>query len=327
MSRWASPTGRGAPATGRRAPGETGGRRARRSAHPRRHVGRGKLLPRTGWTASSIPAARCWNRWPPTACTTTSAGGRDHRQDRPGLGRECMIDRQRCDSQGGTYYPVTVKKHLRARRSPRRTACRCIIWWTPGGGLPATPGRGLRTATTSAGSSSTRATMSAAGIPQIAAVLGSCTAGGALRAGDERRDGDRPQPGHDLPRRPATRESGHRRDRPGEDLGGDVHARNLRGWSITGPATTATRCASSATSSPPSARARRRPGTSGDLRTRIADQQELYDVVPADARVPYDVREVITRIVDAGEFDEFKAEWQHLGPASPDPRADRPVGK
>ena len=73
--------------------------------------------------------------------------------------------------------------------------------------------------------------------------------------------------------------------------------------------TTATRCGSSAASSPRSGRARRCRGTWRPTVDAVADQTELYDVVPVDPRVPYDVHEVITRIVDGGEFAEFKAEY------------------
>ena len=96
-----------------------------------------------------------------------------------------------------------------------------------------------------------------------------------------------------------------------EELGGgDLHCQDLRRHRPPRRATTATRCASSAGSSatlgPRRGRAVGRRGTPVDP---IADQHELYDVVPVDARVPYDVHEVITRIVDGGEFDEFKADY------------------
>ena len=73
--------------------------------------------------------------------------------------------------------------------------------------------------------------------------------------------------------------------------------------------TTATRCASCAASSRRSARDADAVGRARRRSTPIADQTELYDVVPIDSRVPYDVHEVITRIVDGGDFTEFKAEY------------------
>ena len=77
----------------------------------------------------------------------------------------------------------------------------------------------------------------------------------------------------------------------------------------TWPTTTATRCASCGASLRRSARDSTRRGTCAPTVDPVADQTELYDVVPIDSRVPYDVHEVITRIVDGGEFAEFKAEY------------------
>ncbi|WP_448699619.1 carboxyl transferase domain-containing protein [Streptomyces avidinii] len=113
--------------------------------------------------------------------------------------------------KGGTYYPMTVKKHLRAQEVALENRLPCLL-----------PGRlGRRTFLPMQDEVFpdrehfgrifyNQARMSGAGIPQIAAVLGSCTAGGAYVPGHERRGRHRPQPGHDLPRRPAAGEGRHR---------------------------------------------------------------------------------------------------------------------
>ena len=125
-------------------------------------------------------------------------------------GRRCVIVANDATVKGGTYYPITVKKHLRAQEVARENRLPCIYLVDSGGAfLPAQDevfpdrehfGRIFYN----------QATLSAAGIPQIAAVLGSCTAGGRLRAGHERRGRHRGQPGDHLPRRSAPGESGDR---------------------------------------------------------------------------------------------------------------------
>jgi 3-methylcrotonyl-CoA carboxylase beta subunit len=154
-----------------------------------------------------------------------------------------------------------------------------------------------------------QATMSAAGIPQIAAVLGSCTAGGAYvpAMSDEtvivRNQGTIFLGGPPLVKA-ATGEVV-----TAEELGGgDLHAKTSGVVDhLARDDRDALRIVRRivATLGP-------RPDPPWDLVRPvdpIADQTELYDVVPVDARVPYDVREVITRIVDGGEFSEFKAEY------------------
>ena len=225
-------------------------------------------------------------------------------------GRECVVVANDATVKGGTYYPLTVKKHLRAqevalrepaavhlpRRLRRRVPARCRT-------------RCSRTASTSAGSSTTRRTMSAPGIPQIAAVLGSCTAGGAYVPGDERRGGDRPRPGHDLPRRPAAGEGGDRRGRHGRGARRRRPARARLGRRRPPRRRRRARAAHRPRRSSPRSRRGRAPpvGRRAEPSSRRVDPAELYGVVPADPRTPYDVREVIARLVDGSAFHEFKA--------------------
>ena len=120
-----------------------------------------------------------------------------------------------------------------------------------------------------------------------------------LRAGDVRRVGDRPRPGHDLPRRAAAGEGGDRRGRHRRGPGRRRRARPRRAWSTTWPPTTPRRWRSLRSivatlgAAPAPDRCRREPPEEPPR-----DPAELYDVVPADLRTPYDVREVIRRIVD-----------------------------
>ena len=138
--------------------------------------------PATGSTACSIRAARCWNwrRWPPTACTTTSARA-------PGMiagigrvsGRECVIVANDATVKGGTYYPMTVKKHLRAQEIALQNRLPCIYLVDSGGAFLPRQDEVFPDREHFGRIFYNQANMSAAGIPQIAAVLGSCTAGGA----------------------------------------------------------------------------------------------------------------------------------------------------
>jgi 3-methylcrotonyl-CoA carboxylase beta subunit len=100
-----------------------------------------------------------------------------------GIGRvsgcQCVIVANDATVKGGTYYPMSVKKHLRAQEIAPRTTCRASTWSTPAAPSCRCRTRCFRTGSTSAGSSSTRRRLSAQGIPQIACVMGSCTAGGA----------------------------------------------------------------------------------------------------------------------------------------------------
>ena len=152
-----------------------------------------------------------------------------------------------------------------------------------------------------------QANLSAQGIPQIAVVMGSCTAGGAYVPAMSGRIHHRARSGHDLPRRAAAGESG--------DRGGGLAPRTSAG----------PRCTRAPPASPTITRRRRamrwrsarrivaglnrvkRPGVA--LRAPVPplyDPAELHGVVPADLRTTYDVREVIARLVDGSEFDEFK---------------------
>ncbi len=222
-------------------------------------------------------------------------------------GRECVIVCNDSTIKGGTYYPMTVKKHIRAQEVARENRLPCIYLVDSGGAnLPQWTdvfpdrehfGRIFYN----------QATMSAAGIPQIAVVMGSCTAGGAYvpAMSDEtiivRNQGTIFLGGPPLVKA-ATGEVVS-----AEDLGGaDVHARK------SGVADYYAENDRHAL-----ALARRIVGTLNTKRSidiPLAkpaepryDIAELDGVVPVDLKKQYDVREVIARLVDGSEFDEFKA--------------------
>ncbi len=230
-----------------------------------------------------------------------------------GIGRvsgvECAIVCNDATVKGGTYYPMTVKKHLRMQEIARMNRLPCIYLVDSGGAnLPNQDdvfpdrehfGRIFYN----------QATLSSEGIPQIAVVMGSCTAGGAYvpAMSDEtiivKNQGTIFLGGPPLVKA-ATGEVVS-----AEDLGGgDVHTR-LSG--------VADHLAENDTHALAIARAivanlNRRKEVPVKLvapRAPALDPAELYGVIPTDTRRPYDVREVIARIVDGSELDEFKARY------------------
>jgi 3-methylcrotonyl-CoA carboxylase beta subunit len=230
-----------------------------------------------------------------------------------GIGRvngvDCMIVCNDATVKGGTYYPMTVKKHLRAQEVAQQNNLPCIYLVDSGGAnLPNQDdvfpdrehfGRIFYN----------QANMSALGIPQIAVVMGSCTAGGAYvpAMSDEtiivKNQGTIFLGGPPLVKA-ATGEVVS-----AEDLGGgDVHTR------LSGVADHLAQNDAHAL-----ALARQAVGSLNrtkhiqlQLREPAAplyDSKEIYGVIPADSRKPYDVREIIARIVDGSEFAEFKARF------------------
>ncbi len=221
-------------------------------------------------------------------------------------GRECVILANDATVKGGTYYPLTVKKHLRAQDIARENRLPCIYLVDSGGAnLPRQDevfpdrdhfGRIFYN----------QATMSAAGIPQIAVVMGSCTAGGAYvpAMSDEaiivRGQGTIFLGGPPLVKAATGEEVS------AEDLGGaEVHARRsgVVDHYALNDAHALALCRQSI------AHLGRTFGAPAPREASVepaCDPAELDGVVPADPRRPYDVREVIARIVDGSAFDEFK---------------------
>ena len=277
-----------------------------------RHVSRGKLLPRDRVDGLLDPGS------PLLEIAPLAADGM-YGDDCPAAGmiagigrvsgRECMVIANDATVKGGTYYPLTVKKHLRAQEIAAQNRLPCIYLVDSGGAFLPRQDEVFPDRDHFGRIFFNQANMSAAGIPQIAAVLGSCTAGGAYvpAMSDEtvivRNQGTIFLGGPPLVKA-ATGEVV-----TAEELGGgDLHAKTSGVVDhLARDDRDALRIVRHivATLGP-------RPNPPWDLVPTvdpIADQAELYDVVPVDARVPYDVREVITRIVDGGDFSEFKAEY------------------
>src|ERR1700712_3708960 len=221
-------------------------------------------------------------------------------------GRECVIVANDATIKGGTYYPMTVKKHLRAQDIARQNNLPCIYMVDSGGAFLPQQDEIFPDERHFGRIFYNQANMSAQGIPQIAIVMGSCTAGGAYvpAMSDEsiivRNQGTIFLGGPPLVQA-ATGEIVS-----AEDLGGaDVHAR------ISGVVDHYARNDHHALSICRRIVAGLNRRKAPTLAARPPeppkyDPAELHGVVPADLRAPYDAREVIARIVDASDFDEFK---------------------
>ncbi|TCO79278.1 3-methylcrotonyl-CoA carboxylase beta subunit [Plasticicumulans lactativorans] len=282
-----------------------GGEEARR-----RHTSRGKLLPRERIRAlldlgspflefSQLAAHGVYEDDVPAAGLITGIG-RIH-------GQECVVVCNDATVKGGTYYPLTVKKHLRAQEIARDNHLPCVYLVDSGGANLPNQDEVFPDREHFGRIFYNQATLSAAGIPQIAVVMGSCTAGGAYvpAMSDEsiivRNQGTIFLAGPPLVRA-ATGEVVS-----AEDLGGaDVHCRTS---GVTDHyAHNDAHALGLARKVVGNLNRVKRPGL--DLRTPrepLYAPEELHGVIPADTRKPFDVREVIARLVDGSEFDEFKA--------------------
>ncbi|MCW2286552.1 3-methylcrotonyl-CoA carboxylase beta subunit [Rhodoblastus acidophilus] len=221
-------------------------------------------------------------------------------------GVDCMIVANDATVKGGTYYPLTVKKHLRAQEIAEQNHLPCVYLVDSGGAFLPMQDEVFPDRDHFGRIFFNQANMSAKGIPQIAAVMGSCTAGGAYvpAMSDEtvivRNQGTIFLGGPPLVRA-ATGEIV-----TAEDLGGaDVHTR-LSG--------VADHLAENDAHALAILRRivdnlNRTSAALGGGEEPLYDPEEIYGVIPADTRYPYDVREVIARLVDGSRFDEFKARY------------------
>jgi 3-methylcrotonyl-CoA carboxylase beta subunit len=230
-----------------------------------------------------------------------------------GIGRvngvDCMIVCNDATVKGGTYYPMTVKKHLRAQEVAQQNNLPCIYLVDSGGANLPNQDEVFPDRDHFGRIFYNQANMSALGIPQIAVVMGSCTAGGAYvpAMSDEtiivKNQGTIFLGGPPLVKA-ATGEVVS-----AEDLGGgDVHTR-LSGVAdhLAQNDAHALALARQAVGS-----LNRKKNIELQLREPVAPlyaKQEIYGIIPADSRKPFDVREIIARIVDGSEFAEFKARF------------------
>ena len=277
-----------------------------------RHVGRGKLLPRDRVDTLTDPGSPFLELSPlaadgmydgdaPAAGIITGVGRVE--------GRECVIVANDATVKGGTYYPMTVKKHLRAQEVALHNNLPCVYLVDSGGAFLPRQDEVFPDREHFGRIFYNQATMSKRGIPQIAAVLGSCTAGGAyVPAMSDENVIVRNQGSIFLGGPPLVKAATGEVVTAEELGGGDLHSR-VSGVTDHLATATPTRCASSGASSPRSARSPRAPGTSHPSEAPLYDPDEIYGVVPADLRTPYDVREVIARIADGSRLAEFKKEY------------------
>jgi acetyl-CoA carboxylase carboxyltransferase component len=225
-------------------------------------------------------------------------------------GRECAVVANDATVKGGTYYPLTVKKHLRAQEVAAQNRLPCVYLVDSGGAFLPLQAEVFPDRDHFGRIFFNQATMSAAGIPQIACVMGSCTAGGAYvpAMSDEavivRGTGTIFLGGPPLVKAATGEEVS------AEELGGaDVHTR------VSGVAdhyAVSDEHALAVVREIVQGLDRRRPDAPWELEAPedpLYDPADLYGIVPEDYRVLYDVREVIARIVDGSRLHEFKARY------------------
>jgi len=282
-------------------------------AAKKKHLGRGKLLPRERVAAlldpgtpflelSALAACEVYQEPVPAAGLITGVGRVS--------GRQCVVVANDATVKGGTYYPLTVKKHLRAQEIALENRLPCIYLVDSGGAhLPSQDevfpdrdhfGRIFYN----------QANLSAAGIAQISCVMGSCTAGGAyVPAMSDEAIIVRNQGTIFLAGPPLVKAATGEMVSAEELGGGDVHTR------ISGVADHLADDDRHALELARRAVANLGPATAGTAPARQAprdpvyDADEIYGVIPVSQRIPFDVREIIARVADASEFDEFKARY------------------
>src|SRR5210317_986509 len=275
-----------------------------------RHISRGKMLPRdrvanlldVGSPFSEIGATAAHDMYDNAAPAAGVVAG---------VGRvngvECMIVANDATVKGGTYYPMTVKKHLRAQEIAEQNHLPCIYLVDSGGAnLPnqdeVFPGRDHFGRIFF-----NQANMSAKAIPQIAVVMGSCTAGGAYVPAMSDVTIIVKEQGTIFLAGPPLVKAATGEIVSAEDLGGgDVHTR-LSGVAdyLAEDDAHALALARRAVGSLGGTVGGRIPdGKSSSFEEPLYDPEEILGVVPADLRTPYDIREVIARLVDGSYFDE-----------------------
>ncbi|HNT84280.1 MAG TPA: carboxyl transferase domain-containing protein [Ottowia sp.] len=291
---------------------EGGGEAARK-----KHMDRGKLLPRVRVQMLLDPGTPFLEIAPLAALHMYQ--DRNGQDEAPaagmvaGIGRvsgvDCMIVCNDATVKGGTYYPMTVKKHLRAQEIAQQNRLPCIYLVDSGGANLPNQDEVFPDRDHFGRIFYNQAQMSAQGIAQIAVVMGSCTAGGAYvpAMSDEsiivRNQGTIFLGGPPLVKAATGEEVS------AEDLGGgDVHTR------LSGVADHLAQndMHALALARQVVAHLNRHKAPAGDLRTPCPPRyaaEELYGVIPTDTRKPFDVREIIARIVDDSAFQEFKARF------------------
>src|SRR3954464_10041687 len=277
-----------------------------------RHVSRGKLLPRDRVDGLLDPGS------PFLELAPLAADGM-YDDECPGAGmiagvgrvsgQECMIVANDATVKGGTYYPITVKKHLRAQEIAEANHLPCIYLVDSGGAFLPLQDEVFPDRDHFGRIFFNQANMSAKGIPQIAVVMGSCTAGGAYVPAMSDETIIVKNQGTIFLGGPPLVKAATGEEVSAEDLGGaDVHTR------LSGVADHFAENDSHALYIARQVvanlnRSKPMPVKAATPEDPLYDPAELSGVIPADTRKPYDVREVIARIVDGSRFDAFKTRY------------------
>jgi 3-methylcrotonyl-CoA carboxylase beta subunit len=276
-----------------------------------RHRSRGKLLARErvdrlvdpGTAFLELNALAAWDVYDgqaPGAGIVTGIGVVE--------GRECVIVANDATVKGGSYFPLTVKKHLRAQEVAEQNALPCLYLVDSGGAFLPLQAEVFPDRDHFGRIFYNQARMSAQGIPQIAVVMGSCTAGGAYVPAMSDETVIVRGTGTIFIGGPPLVKAATGQDVTAEELGGaDVHARHSGvadhyATSDEHALAIARRIVANTRQrkpEPPWPRAVPEPPA--------VDDADLYGLIPDDHRTQMDAREVIARIVDASRFDEFKA--------------------
>ncbi len=282
-----------------------GGQRARE-----KHLARGKLLPRERvhtlldagspfLELSQFAGYRVYDDEVPAAGVITGIGRV--------AGQECVIVANDATVKGGTYYPLTVKKHLRAQEIAEQNRLPCVYLVDSGGAFLPEQDNVFPDREHFGRIFFNQANMSAQGIAQIAVVMGSCTAGGAYVPAMSDESVIVKEQGTIFLGGPPLVKAATGEVVSAEDLGGaDVHSRTS---GVTDHyANNDEHALGIARRIVANLNRQKNPNVS--IRESVEplyDPRELYGVIPTDSRKPFDIREVIARIVDGSEFDEFKA--------------------
>jgi 3-methylcrotonyl-CoA carboxylase beta subunit len=277
-----------------------------------KHLARGKLLPRDRVTLlldpgtpflelSPLAAYGMYKDEAPCAGIITGVGRVS--------GRECVIVCNDATVKGGTYFPMTVKKHLRAQEIARENRLPCIYLVDSGGANLPNQDEVFPDREHFGRIFYNQATLSAAGIPQIAVVMGSCTAGGAYVPAMSDESIIVKNQGTIFLGGPPLVKAAIGEVVSAEELGGgDVHTR-LSGVADHLALNDAHALALARRIVATTNYVKPQPLKLREPREPKYDPAELYGIIPTDVRKPYDVHEVIARIVDASEFDEWKARF------------------
>jgi len=275
-----------------------------------KHLSRGKLLPRDRVKAlldpgspflelSQLAAYKVYDDNIPAAGIITGIGRV--------AGQECIIVANDATVKGGTYYPLTVKKHLRAQTIAQENNLPCIYLVDSGGANLPNQDDVFPDKEHFGRIFFNQANMSAQAIPQIAVVMGSCTAGGAYVPAMADESIIVKEQGTIFLAGPPLVKAATGEVVSAEDLGGaDVHCRT------SGVADHYAQNDDHALTIARNAVANLNRVKNIEIKVESVEPptyntEEIYGVIPKDSRQPFDIREVIARIVDASLFDEFKA--------------------